>query len=72
MAGVIFDRFGRDVPIAAVDADHFQATVNVAANQQFIGWVVAQGRAVRIVGPENVIERMREEIGRLSEQYGSR
>lgn len=69
MIGVVIDRFGRDVQISALDAGHFQATVSVAVSPQFIGWIIALGRSIRITGPDAVVERMRDEIQRLSDQY---
>ena len=69
MAGVVIDRFGEDIAITPVDDAHFQAVVNVTVSPQFIGWIVALGSGVRIVAPDAVVERMREEIRRLSEQY---
>ena len=69
MVGVIIDRFGKDISLAPVSDTHFQATVNVIASPQFIGWIVALGKSIRIVAPDVLVERMREEIHRLSEQY---
>ena len=69
MAGVIIDRFGKDISITPVSDTCFQATVNVIASPQFIGWIVALGKSIRIVAPDALVERMREEIHRLSEQY---
>ena len=69
MAGVVIDRFGKDINITPVDDAHFQTTVRVNVSQQFIGWVIALGSAIRIVAPDAVVERMRSEIHRLSEQY---
>lgn len=69
MIGVLIDRFGKDVPLSVVDEDHFEAKVRVALSPQFLGWVIALGRCIRIAGPEDVVERMREEIRRLHGQY---
>lgn len=69
MAGVVIDRFGKDISISPIDDAHFQATVNVTVSPQFIGWIVALGKSIRITGPDVVVERMRDEIQRLSEQY---
>ena len=69
MVGVIIDRFGKDISITPVSDTRFQATVNVIASPQFIGWIVALGKSIRIVAPDALVERMREEIHRLSEQY---
>jgi predicted DNA-binding transcriptional regulator YafY len=52
-----------------VDEDHFRTVVNVAVSNQFLGWIMAIGSDVRITAPESVVEKMRDEIKRLSEQY---
>ena len=69
MVGVLVDRFGKDLPIMPVDEDHFRTVVNVAVSNQFLGWIMAIGSDVRITAPESVVEKMRDEIKRLSEQY---
>ena len=68
-AGVIIDRFGKDVTIRKKDDEHFTANVDVAVSRQFLGWIIALGKGVKIIGPESVVDRMKEEISRLVEQY---
>ena len=69
MVGVLIDRFGKDIPIMPLDEDHFRTVVNVAVSNQFLGWIMAIGSSVRITAPESVVEKMRAEIRRLSEEY---
>jgi hypothetical protein len=69
MVGVMIDRFGKDIMIVPVDDDHFQVSVNVSLSNQFLGWGMAVGDGVRIVAPSKVLDLMKEEIRRLSEQY---
>ena len=69
MVGVLIDRFGKDIPIMPVDEEHFRTVVNVAVSNQFLGWIMAIGSDVRITAPESVVEKMRAEIRRLSEEY---
>jgi len=52
-----------------VDDEHFSVNVDVAVSGQFIGWLVALGDGVKVVEPESVVERMREEAERLMRQY---
>ena len=52
------------------DADHFRVSVEVHVSPQFLSWIISLGDDVKIIGPEDVVERMREEIRRLSRQYG--
>ena len=70
MVGVLIDRFGKDIPIRQVDGEHFRTIVNVAVSNQFFGWIMALGNKVKIVAPEPVVERMRQEIKLLNEMYG--
>ena len=69
MVGVLIARFGKDIPIMPLDEDHFRTVVNVAVSNQFLGWIMAIGSSVRITAPESVVEKMRAEIRRLSEEY---
>jgi len=69
MAGILVDRFGKDIPMASVDEGHFEARVNVAVSPQFFGWIMALGGGIRITGPAPVVARMRREAERLLEQY---
>ena len=71
LAGVVIDRFGKDVTMFKADAEHFYVNVKVAVSRQFLAWVIALGEGAKIVGPESVVEQMRMEAQRLVEQYGS-
>lgn len=69
MAGVIIDRFGKDVSLIPVDTEHFRVKVQVALSQQFLGWVLALGDCIRIVAPEIVVTQMKEQLRAASEMY---
>ena len=69
MVGILLDRFGKDIPINPVDADHFRTSVVVAVSSQFLGWIMALGEGVKIIGPDKVVARMKEEIRRISKMY---
>lgn len=72
MAGVIIDRFGRDVT-RFPHGDTFTVHVHVVPSSQFLGWIIGLGDGVRITGPSEVVRKMEEEIRRLNRQYpGSR
>ena len=68
-AGVMIDRFGKDVFLIPTDETHFTVNVNVAVSRQFLAWVIALGEGVKIVEPESVVRQMREEVERLMRQY---
>ena len=43
--------------------------MSVAVSPQFLGWIIALGDGVKIVGPDEVVEEMQQEARRLAEQY---
>ena len=68
-AGVIIDRFGTDVIMRKSDEEHFTVNVDVAVSRQFLAWVMALGDGVKILGPEPVVEQMKQEIQSLNQRY---
>ena len=69
LAGVIIDRFGKDVMMIPADEERFNVNVDVRVSRQFLGWVFSLGSDIQIVGPDDVVEQMRKEIARSVEQY---
>ncbi len=51
-----------------IDESHFEVKVDVAVSGNFLGWIIGIGR-VKIVGPESVVEKMREKVKALSNEY---
>ena len=70
LAGVIIDRFGKDIMLIPADEEHFTVNVDVHVSKQFFGWIISLGERVKILGPEEVVAQMKEEIQRLTRQYG--
>lgn len=70
LAGVMIDRFGKDISMTRLNEKQFVATVDVAVSRQFMAWVIGLGDGAEIIGPESVVDEMREEIKRLTGQYG--
>lgn len=69
LAGVVIDRFGKDVTMIQTDEEHFEVRVNVAVSGQFLGWVMSLGDRVRILEPGSVVEEMKNRIQQLRELY---
>ncbi len=69
LAGVIIDRFGKDVIMIPEDADHFTVNVDIHVSNQFLGWIFSLGEGVKILSPDEVLEQMNREITRLISQY---
>ena len=68
-AGVMIDRFGKDVSMVRLDDKRFVVNVEVAVSRQFLAWIIGLGEGVTLVGPEHVVEIMNDEIDRLIQQY---
>ena len=69
LAGVMIDRFGKDISLIPVDEEHFSVTVRVAVSRQFLSWVMALGEGAKIIGPDVVVEQVKTEVERLVKQY---
>ena len=69
LAGVMIDRFGKDIMMIPSEEERFRINVKVAVSPQFFGWIFGLGGNVRILGPENVVNRMREELKKINELY---
>ena len=73
MVGVLLDRFGKDIPIYKNDKEGWPETyVDVAFSDQFLRWIFSLGTKVKIVGPEEVVERFAGEIRAMNKMYGKK
>lgn len=55
----IIDRFGEDVPVQIVDANHFSAQVTVDLSSNFYAWVFASAGKMKITEPQEAVEGFR-------------
>ncbi len=69
LAGVIIDRFGKNVMLIPADDEHFTVNVDVHVSRQFLGWIFSLGEDIKIVGPDVVVDQMKMEAARLIKQY---
>lgn len=60
MCGVFIDRFGKDISFRPIDDEHSELQVDVNVSPQFFGWIFSLGKDVKVVGPDEVVEQMRE------------
>lgn len=68
-AGVMIDRFGKDISMIRLDDKKFAVNVEVAVSRQFLAWIIGLGEGVMITEPVNVVKMMNDEIDRLIKQY---
>lgn len=68
-AGVVIDRFGKEVSMIPVGETHFRINVKVLVSNQFLGWIFALGEGVEIKGPTNVRKLMEDELKAIQKIY---
>lgn len=69
LAGVMIDRFGKDVAMREREDGRIQVRVDVSVSRQFFGWVTGLGAAVKIESPERVVRAYRAYLREILEQY---
>lgn len=69
LVGAVLDRLGREVFIVADGEDHFTVRADVVVSPQFFAWVTGFGASAKIIGPESVVEEMRQHINAVASQY---
>ncbi|MBQ7433830.1 MAG: WYL domain-containing protein [Lachnospiraceae bacterium] len=71
MANILIDRFGTDITLHPIDAEHFRVSVEVAVSNQFFGWIIALGDGIQITGPQSVVDQMSQLTQQLAKRYPS-
>lgn len=69
MIGVFVDRFGRNIMVFPIEEGKVIVRFKAAISSHFFGWIFALGKGVKIVGPNSVVEDIREMSCRIYEQY---
>lgn len=69
MAGIVLDRFGKEITIRQLKEGLISARIKVAVSNQFYGWLTGLGREVTILSPDNVKREYREYLLDILEQY---
>lgn len=54
LVGVVFDRFGTNIPIIKRGEKHFDCYIKVAASTQFLSWLISFGGRAKIISPDSV------------------
>jgi predicted DNA-binding transcriptional regulator YafY len=70
LVGVLLDRFGKQITIHPSGQEGWSVTqVDVALSNQFLGWIFSLGTDVRVLAPQEVVEKFRGELGALGAMY---
>ena len=69
LVGAVLDRLGREVFLVADGDDHFTVQASVVVSPQFFAWLTGFGAEAQIIGPEDVVEKMRQHISSVAALY---
>ena len=58
LTGVVFDQFGTEKILTAIDDNHFKCTVDVSVSRKFLAWVISFGTKAEILEPKEVREEL--------------
>jgi len=66
---VVFDQFGDDIKIKPTAEGRYTFSAEVQMSSVFLGWVCAFGESIKVVAPEDAVEKVREHIESLTQTY---
>lgn len=69
LAGVVIDRFGKEVWMHPLDDEYFTVVIDVMVSNQFFGWLTGLGEGAKITGPVWVKEEYKRLLRRLMGGY---
>ena len=69
LVGAVLDRLGRDVFIVPDGSEHFTVRTDVIVSPQFFAWVLGFGESAQIIGPQTVVDKIREHIQSVAALY---
>ena len=69
LVGVVFDRFGTDIPVMKDGENHFICRVKVAVSPHFLSWVMSFGDKAKILSPNGVVDEMKTLLKSIENVY---
>lgn len=69
MIGVILDRFGKDIFVAAESGGSFKVRVKVNVSPQFYGWITGIGEGITITEPESAAKEYKKYLKGILKNY---
>ena len=69
MIDTVIDKFGKEVFLVPVDNEHFKVTTNISVSPQFYAWIFGLGNYAQIIGPDSVVQGMKETLEKVHQKY---
>ena len=65
----MLDRFGKNIPLTAVDGSHFETTVSATMSDGFVSWLMQYGDGVEVTSPKNLAKIVRDKAKSIYNIY---
>ena len=65
----MLDRFGKNIPLTAVDGNHFETTVTATVSVGFISWLMQYGDGVEVTSPKKLAKMVRDKAKTIYNMY---
>ena len=69
LAGAVMDRLGQNVMMVPDGQAHFTLQAEVVISPQFFAWSCGFGGRAKILGPESVVEEMKQHVRTIADLY---
>ena len=70
LAGAVFDHFGTNIVTSSTPNGRFRVSLNVIVSQQFLSWMFGFGDKAKILAPQSVVNRFKEQLELVRGIYG--
>ena len=69
LAGVVIDRFGKEIMLIPDGEEHFICAAEVKVSPLFYGWIASFGSRVKLLSPDSVVEDFRKTVASIAALY---
>jgi len=69
LINVMIDRFGLDADIRKASEDAFLLTTMASVSEGLVNWILTWGSKVKVISPDHLKDRLKEESRKMWEQY---
>lgn len=69
LVNVVLDRFGQDADIRELDDAHFVLSTKAKLSDGLINWILTWGNRAKVLSPEHLVERIKEQIRQMNDVY---
>ncbi len=69
LAGVIIDRFGKDIIMVPHGQNHFTINLDVAVSPQFFAWIFGFGSLAKVLSPQSVVDEISLKLKEINDNY---